>query len=162
MRLVSNEKHLGLQWRVLLVQVPLRISIKISQSLEWSAAAVGNVKPDTPWDSADPDLLPSIESRMSFLRHYAIALISTEIWVNRNMSLRDKFKHARFWEHTGTSSGMTESRNGVMWETKRIERIDAVQDIGFTFIRGEEISEESMYIMLCLSSPEMDTRVICC
>ncbi len=96
-------------WRVLLVQAPLGNSFKqISGALHWSETAIGDIETSIPWDEADVDAIPSTISKLSFIRHYALALVPGEIWgAGESLSGRNS--------RTRLSGKQGEPRDGVGW-----------------------------------------------
>jgi len=130
------------------------VTTPMGKSFESIVRALGVTPPlgvPIDWTTCDDKALPRITSRVRFATHYALCLIDRKTWLDSSLTLLDKFKTAKFWDHPGDSTGFASSGSGQgglaqyenecrHWQTKSIMHIDSAQEIGETTASDEEIS----------------------
>ncbi|OCK84847.1 hypothetical protein K432DRAFT_422257 [Lepidopterella palustris CBS 459.81] len=136
-------------------QIVFLVTTPMGKSFESIVQALGNKPPlsvPIDWMSHDNRALPQITSRVRFATHYALCLISREIWLDDSLTLLDKFKEAKFWDHPGDSTGSTSSGSSrsdrvqydnecKCWPAEHIVEIDSAQEIGETTKPDKEVSK---------------------
>ena len=147
---ITNLWHAG-QQVVLLVTTP------VGESFQSIARATGSKLPCYPpvdWSSYTNTALPDLASRLKFTTHYALCVIDRNIWESTHMSLLEKFRRARFWDHPGdytmmalSTSSKSDSSVGpvhmnacILWRDEAIGNIESGEEIGRTDLSDEEIT----------------------
>jgi hypothetical protein len=145
----------------------LLVTAPVGESFQSIARAIGRQPPLSPrvdWSSHENSALPDLASRLKFTTHYALCVINREIWENTPMSLLEKFRRARFWDHPGDYTMMAPSRSSrsnssmepvrlnacSIWRDEDIGSIDSGEEIGRTNLSDEEITRG-------VSEPEQST-----
>ncbi|EJT77203.1 hypothetical protein GGTG_07115 [Gaeumannomyces tritici R3-111a-1] len=134
----SQEKSISLttagpRRAVLLVTCP--VDQMANAFLAYFGAKIERKTP--PISAWKPGAYPRVADNLSFSRHMAICLVPMEVWEDDDMSFRDKLEAGRFWDHRGTLSGLKHSGsgrngNGLSWERRHVESIEAVELLGTT------------------------------
>ncbi|UPK97553.1 hypothetical protein LCI18_008488 [Fusarium solani-melongenae] len=140
-------------------RVVLLITTPVGESFQSIAQATGFQAPrSTPvdWLSHENSALPDLASRLKFTTHYALCVIGCEIWESTSVSLLEKFRRARFWDHPGDCTMMALSRSSRSnssaipvclnacrgWEDEDICNIDSGEVIGRTDMSDKEITRD--------------------
>src|SRR4051794_32943737 len=55
-----------------------------------------------PLSNWDIGSLPHVSENLCFSRHMAVCLLEEQVWTNRTMTFKDRFKLGRFWDHQGS------------------------------------------------------------
>lgn len=148
--LITNLWHPGRRV-VLLVTTP------IGRSFELIARVTGFRAPQNTsvdWSSHENSALPHLASRLRFTTHYALCVIDSKIWESTSVSLLERFRGARFWEHPGDYTMMAPSRSSqsnsssipvslnacAIWSEEDIRNIDSGEVIGRTDMSNGEIT----------------------
>lgn len=148
--LIINLWHEGRRV-VLLVTTPMGLSFELI------ARYTGFQAPQSPpidWSSHENSALPNLASRLKFTTHYALCVIDCKIWESTSVSLLEKFREARFWDHPGDYTMMTPSRSSrsnssgipvslnacAIWSEEDIRYIDSGEVIGQTDMSNGEIT----------------------
>ncbi|QYT05318.1 hypothetical protein H0G86_012214 [Trichoderma simmonsii] len=138
---------------VLLVTAPVGLSFELI--FRWTGFQAPQ-SPPIDWSSHENSALPDLASRLKFTTHYALCVIDCNIWESTSVSLLEKFKEARFWDHPGdytmmapsrssrsNSSGIPVSANAcVIWDEEDIRYIDSGEVIGRTDMSNGEITRD--------------------
>ncbi|KAL8357302.1 hypothetical protein RB598_002242 [Gaeumannomyces tritici] len=134
----SQEKSISLttagpRRAVLLVTCP--VDQMANAFLAYFGAKIERKTP--PISTWKPGAYPRVADNLSFSRHMAICLVPMEVWEDDDMSFRDKLEAGRFWDHRGKLSGLKHSGsgrngNGLDWERRHVESIEAVELLGTT------------------------------
>ncbi|KAH8757102.1 hypothetical protein BGZ57DRAFT_908673 [Hyaloscypha finlandica] len=135
------------------LRVVLLVSSPLNESLDGVISRLGaKIKRKTPllsnWDPVSP---PCLSENLCFARHMAICIIPLNMWADKSLQYRDKFKHGRYWAHLGSTSISKKPRNGVdgageQWSNETIESIEAVENLGTIDLSDNEITEGSKNI----------------
>ncbi|ORY06248.1 hypothetical protein BCR34DRAFT_35871 [Clohesyomyces aquaticus] len=151
----NNEtKQLGDEGR----RVVLLITTPVGQSFQSIARAIGRQPPPSPhvdWSSFENSALPDLKSRLKFTTHYALCVIDCDLWDGNSLSLLDKFRSARFWDHPGdkTMSASSQSSRSnssmkpanlnacVTWNDAHIIQTESGEEIGRTDKSDDEITQ---------------------
>jgi len=143
---------------VLLVAAPVGTSFRImSRALGYRRSPY----PAADLNRCENSSLPDIESRLTFVTHYALCVTEGATWDNQQLPLLDKFWSGYFWEHSGEktwtiASGMLGSGSGGRlglrnlgsgWSLKQIRMITSGKVIGRTDKSNEEISESMLGVL---------------
>ncbi|KAF5602439.1 uncharacterized protein FSUBG_7746 [Fusarium subglutinans] len=108
------------------------------------------------WSSHENSALPDLASRFRFTTHYALCVMDRELWESTSVSLLQKFRGARFWDHPGDFTMMSPSRSSrsnssmrpaifnacIPWSDGDIENIDSGEVIGQTDMSNKEITRD--------------------
>jgi hypothetical protein len=138
-------------------RVVLLITTPVGESFQSIAQVTGyRAQQDTPidWTSHENSALPDLASRLRFTTHYALCVIDRELWESTSVSLLQKFRGARFWDHPGDFTMMSPSRSSRSnsstipaslnacqpWSDGAIYNIDSGEVIGQTDMSDEEIT----------------------
>ncbi|RSL41336.1 hypothetical protein CEP53_012819 [Fusarium sp. AF-6] len=127
---------------VLLVTCPLDESLNSLLS-QLGAKIPRKTPPLSDWD---PNIPPPVSENLCFARHMAICTVPADIWADRSLLYRDKFKAGRFWDHRGSRSIIKKPQNGVngageQWSDEAIESIEATENLGTTESSADEKTE---------------------
>ncbi|KAH6722783.1 hypothetical protein BKA61DRAFT_585261 [Leptodontidium sp. MPI-SDFR-AT-0119] len=142
-------------------RVVLLVTTPVGESFQSIARATGFRPLQSPrvnWSSHENSALPDLASRLKFTTHYALCVIDREIWEKTSVSLLEKFRRARFWDHPGDYTMMAPSRSSQsnscvgpahlnacrIWCDADIGNIESGQEIGQTDTSDEEISRVYM------------------
>ncbi|KAK2125196.1 hypothetical protein NOF04DRAFT_1280789 [Fusarium oxysporum II5] len=139
-------------------RVVLLITTPVGESFQSIAQVTGYQAPEsTPvdWSSHENSALPDLASRLRFTTHYALCVIDWQLWEGKSVSLLQKFREARFWDHPGDYTMISPSRSGrsnssttpaclnacKVWSEEVIRMIDSGEVIGRTDMSDEEITQ---------------------
>jgi hypothetical protein len=53
------------------------------------------------WDPVSP---PRASENLCFARHMAIGIVPLNIWADKSLQYKDRFKHGEYWGHQGSMS----------------------------------------------------------
>ncbi|EUC41752.1 hypothetical protein COCMIDRAFT_105357 [Bipolaris oryzae ATCC 44560] len=119
---------------------------------------MGHQPPPSPpvdWSSFKNSALPNLESRLKFTTHYALCVIDCDHWDNPSLSLLDKFRGAKFWDHPGDRTILASSQSSrsnrsmkmpglnacITWNDADIFEIESGEEIGRTDMSDDEITQ---------------------
>jgi len=135
-------------------RVVLLVATPLGNSLNWSLRQLGadiesRARP-IDWTSKTISSLPEIQHNMCFARHMAVAVLDIAVWTDPTITLLDKFRKARYWEHLGSSSTCKKASSGRPgsgreWDDESIISIKAVQYIGEISHTDDVISRDCEY-----------------
>ncbi|KAL6819045.1 hypothetical protein V8C40DRAFT_252331 [Trichoderma camerunense] len=140
-------------------RVVLLVTTPMGLSFELIARYTGFQAPQSPpvdWSSHENSALPNLASRLKFTTHYALCVIDCKIWESTSVSLLEKFREARFWDHPGDYTMMAPSRSSrsnssgipvsvnacAIWSEEDIRHIDSGEVIGRTDMSNGEITRD--------------------
>jgi hypothetical protein len=136
----------------------LLITTPVGKSFQSIVRAIGREplpSPHVDWSSFENCTLPDLKSRMKFTTHYALCVIDCDDWDDNDLSLLDKFRGARFWDHPGdktmsassqssrsnSSMGPADLNACMIWSDASISQIDSGEEIGRTDMSDDEITQ---------------------
>lgn len=133
-------------------RVVLLVSCPVSNSVNKVLSTFGaNVDRKTPpmsaWQAGAP---PRVADNLSFTRHMAVCLVLQELWADENLTYSEKLAHGTFWGHRGcpsTLNGLSDDDGGAgeAWATTDIESIEAIEMLGTTQLRDDEITAKCKF-----------------
>ena len=105
--------------------------------------------------------LPSLLAMTDFRYHIAVALIEEGVWQQRALTLLQRFCHAFFFEHLGSSASTSHNNQpcNKPWKEEDIRQITAIEQMGWTTRTLEEVTRdcESIFsISLPSSNPAFE------
>jgi hypothetical protein len=130
------------------------VATTLTRKLDWVLHKMGPAtRPTTPpvdWGSRSYHSFPSIQTHLSFAKHYALGAVSRKEWENEGLTNLERLKRARFWEHSGPNTSQKLSQS---WgEDGKIMLIEAVEFLGWADSSKEDTIDNCMFLKL---------RVVC-